>query len=443
MFCILPMSYAFHLLIISIRSFTSSRYSTMKKTGVFIFLFLSCQFVFGQWSSAQLSEAKYDLNALSHADKLYFVGGNVDGNIGTNVIDVYSNSTDTWSTLLAPETLVALNRNVIIQNKIYAQVEFERFLIYDINAETWSELEVPNHGGVHVTSMDEYLIVADTDDVSLYNTLSEEWSSYDFTRRDGASLTAGNGKLFIAGGIVSGDQQDLVEILDLNTGEWTSGLLSIPRENVKSIVLNDKVYFAGGQAADFARVGRIDIYDVENDIWTIDSLSVARWDFAISVFEDKLFFVGGQVFDFFDQYVNVIDVYDTKWQFWQTLNLPTGRAELASTVHQGRLFCAGGESDSNDRESIVEIYDLDELSGIDEQDMPKLNVYPNPSQDYVNIESEIIISSLEVVDIYGQRIFTKKGINDQNFKLDVESYHPGVYFVRINGNSKAFPFVKD
>ena len=76
----------------------------MKKTTTYqsmsvlaFLLLLSASKVSGQWTTATLSQARYDLAAAAASNKVFFGGGT--GSTGpSNVVDIYDNVTHTWST---------------------------------------------------------------------------------------------------------------------------------------------------------------------------------------------------------------------------------------------------------------------------------------------------------------------------------------------------------
>ena len=68
---------------------------------------------------------------------------------------------------------------------------------------------------------------------------------------------------------------------------------------------------------------------------------------------------------------------------------------------------------------------------IDETNYYNVKIYPNPTNDYINVEnnSNIIIENVEVINILGQNIFTT---NDNI--IDLKNFENGVYNIRITLN---------
>jgi len=58
-------------------------------------------------------------------------------------------------------------------------------------------------------------------------------------------------------------------------------------------------------------------------------------------------------------------------------------------------------------------------------------IYPNPTQDYVKIESEFTIDDIDLYDAYGRFI-----LNSTNGSIDLSKLTKGVYFLHINVNGE-------
>lgn len=64
----------------------------------------------------------------------------------------------------------------------------------------------------------------------------------------------------------------------------------------------------------------------------------------------------------------------------------------------------------------------------------KLNIYPNPAQDYIQIDSkDVQISSVQMYSLIGQEVISGKSL--VNDRLDISSLNRGVYLLRINSES--------
>lgn len=64
----------------------------------------------------------------------------------------------------------------------------------------------------------------------------------------------------------------------------------------------------------------------------------------------------------------------------------------------------------------------------------KVNMYPNPSNNIVNINSIENIDSVTVMNVLGQIVMTKE-VNSNNFALDVSELKTGQYFLNLSSNN--------
>ena len=71
---------------------------------------------------------------------------------------------------------------------------------------------------------------------------------------------------------------------------------------------------------------------------------------------------------------------------------------------------------------------------------PSLSVYPNPATNLLNISSSQAIKEVEIIDAVGRFMYHGK-YHSGKVTLDVSSWGPGSYFVRVN-NGETVKFVK-
>ena len=82
-------------------------------------------------------------------------------------------------------------------------------------------------------------------------------------------------------------------------------------------------------------------------------------------------------------------------------------------------------------------------ASIDEFSMD-VQLGPNPTSGAVEIQSNTLLSSVEVMDAMGRQVFNLKGIQGFSLNLNLENLGQGVYRVvlRSNQSSKEFPIIK-
>jgi hypothetical protein len=84
-----------------------------------------------------------------------------------------------------------------------------------------------------------------------------------------------------------------------------------------------------------------------------------------------------------------------------------------------------GESDPS---NTITVY---VVTGVDENEISGLSVYPNPARDHLNIVADVNINNVMVYNFAGQVIMNEK-VNTQQYVLDVNRLNAGVYMVRID-----------
>jgi hypothetical protein len=66
-----------------------------------------------------------------------------------------------------------------------------------------------------------------------------------------------------------------------------------------------------------------------------------------------------------------------------------------------------------------------------------ISIYPNPANNFVNVVSIDVISKIELLDFMGQTIYTSDNVNRKSFKLDVNSFKSGSYFIKVTSRSRS------
>ena len=71
-----------------------------------------------------------------------------------------------------------------------------------------------------------------------------------------------------------------------------------------------------------------------------------------------------------------------------------------------------------------------------------LNLYPNPANEFVNIDIDYLIDNVQIIDALGKEI---KYLNIENNRINIKNFKSGVYFLKINSEGKNFyqKFIKN
>lgn len=73
-------------------------------------------------------------------------------------------------------------------------------------------------------------------------------------------------------------------------------------------------------------------------------------------------------------------------------------------------------------------------SNVEEMSAMGVNIFPNPADDVIQIQSGILIKELYIVDLLGKTVRTANNIFTAD--IDISSLNPGIYFVKIKVNDK-------
>ncbi|MCF7834823.1 T9SS type A sorting domain-containing protein [Candidatus Gracilibacteria bacterium] len=82
--------------------------------------------------------------------------------------------------------------------------------------------------------------------------------------------------------------------------------------------------------------------------------------------------------------------------------------------------------------------------GIEEQSSKSIRIYPNPVNNFLNVELEEIPNLVQIVDLTGHVLLSQK-VDSENFKIDVSYLSRGIYFIHFNfedGYSTSTKFIK-
>ncbi|MFN8339964.1 MAG: T9SS type A sorting domain-containing protein [Saprospiraceae bacterium] len=80
---------------------------------------------------------------------------------------------------------------------------------------------------------------------------------------------------------------------------------------------------------------------------------------------------------------------------------------------------------------IFENFIIENTSGTDEYSSQKIQIFPNPTFDNVNIKSKFEISELTIFDVYNN-VFSKfDQVKQSELRLDFTTFTSGIYILKI------------
>ena len=341
------------------------------------------------------------------------------------------------------------------------------------------------------------------DDLLYYNTTLEAWSILETSEPLVSPLSYANGevldsqeKLYRFNGTVNGELNDLIEIIDLNTGEVSYGAINpVPRRAAGSAQRNDNIYVFGGcidpanQGIPQSYTGELYYYNYDFNSWTqLASMPNPR-ETRGEIVGNKLYVVGGYNGDV----SNRIDVYNISTNEWENqfvmpfsvsaqamsvsgsiifivgdydnleriayfdiesetfVNLTQsnfiGRRHSDAEIIDNKLYITGGNYESGSSGFLNSLQRAD-LSGILSSnsffESLKFIITPNPTKGIIRLpESLNELYSYNIYDSSGKMVVSKSSQNNREIILG--SLPRGTYFlhIKMSAFSKTFKIVKD
>ena len=113
-----------------------------------------------------------------------------------------------------------------------------------------------------------------------------------------------------------------------------------------------------------------------------------------------------------------------------TVYLQDNLLNTTTNLTEGDYTFTSNESNQKDRFVIVF---TEEVLGTSDFIEASISVYPNPTQDYINISSPLAeISNIEVYDVRGRVLQTIEVSNQTSYQLDVSQLETSMYLVKIH-----------
>jgi hypothetical protein len=107
------------------------------------------------------------------------------------------------------------------------------------------------------------------------------------------------------------------------------------------------------------------------------------------------------------------------------------------STNKVRLYINAASTDNTVRLFELEVYGRRTTLGTNDFAASKFNIYPNPTSDILNIVGDITVDLLQIYDVNGKQVITKKDSNS----VDVSLMPAGVYFLKLN-NKETVKFIK-
>ena len=80
---------------------------------------------------------------------------------------------------------------------------------------------------------------------------------------------------------------------------------------------------------------------------------------------------------------------------------------------------------------------IDDCTGFEEAVVNKLNIYPNPATNYINIQSESLIKTISILDFTGKKVAYENAHNNL-YQLNTSKLKPGIYLLMIETEAAGY-----
>lgn len=275
-----------------------------------------------------------------------------------------------------------------------------------------------------------------------YDPATDQWTqkaSFPGTPRQDAFAVAVNGKAYVGGGVFSTNPNVFQDLWEYNpvTDTWTQkGNLPSPRAFTTEFVINNKAYMVGGTTAPGSQTSDVHEYDPATDSWT------QKAPFPIAANEMVSFALNGKGYVGLGSISGALQTqwyeFDPAANQWQSIASFPGLVRQQSIAFQagnnGFVF-AGRGANSNYLNDLWRFTPGTSTGTTETANMTFTQVYPNPANDFVKIESGAFIEKISLYDLQGRLIKSVDGIDQQEYQLELSDIENGVYMVQMKSGT--------
>ncbi|HHW59276.1 MAG: T9SS type A sorting domain-containing protein [Bacteroidales bacterium] len=128
------------------------------------------------------------------------------------------------------------------------------------------------------------------------------------------------------------------------------------------------------------------------------------------------------------------------WTSWEWVN---AQIDLTNYIGSNQLKLAFVYYGRDGAEASIDAISISTTGNLYDNNLDKLQIYPNPTSDYLYIEAPYN-TRVQIYDLLGNEIYNKL-INDKLCKIDLHTYPCGIYILKLirQNISKTFKIVKN
>lgn len=168
-------------------------------------------------------------------------------------------------------------------------------------------------------------------------------------------------------------------------------------------------------------------------VFVSNFIDFGKFIHSFKFYGNKGFALGTQVFLYTEDGGDTwVDLYDKNDKFYENKNPING-----FFLYEDYLYASGAIEEKDDNGNLIRIakffkYNTKNITSVYE-DRVNITLYPNPSFSVINLESEEIVESYEILDLSGKVVSRNTANQYQNqLSINIEGLISGSYFIRIN-----------
>lgn len=381
----------------------------------------------GDWmQAAPLPTPRQEMPLATLDGKIYVLGGILTDRTGTNLVEIYDPSSNSWmSGPNLPENIHHLGA-VVAEGRLFIVGGYlnngfspsERVYELEPSVDLWiSKSSMPGPRGAHAT-------------------------------------VACQGKIYALGGTDrAGRAVRTNEVYDPASDIWqTLSPMPSPREHLAAAVIDTLIYVIGGrypQGGQLTNVSTLEAYSPATDTWhELTPMPTPRGGLAAAAMNDFLYVLGGEFFFGSTGVYAENEEYDPLSDSWrQVAPLPTPRHGMSAVVHDDQLYVIGGGPVAG--YGVIganEVFAFEPLTYVAEEEVafqPALFTlhqnYPNPFNPHTTIPFDLAIAAhvtLTIYDASGLEMATLVNAHlaagSHQVSWDAAAWPSGTYFCELH-----------
>lgn len=375
-----------------------------------------------------------------------------------------------WSLILNAQTIVWKQlaslpqgyRNgeaVTLNDKIYFVAGYggnsRHFYMYEPTTNLWSrKADVPVAlQNIALAAVNEKIYAIGGDRVRKtnyeYNPANNTWSLLALmpTARQHIDCGIYENKIYVIGGLDSWIDPDSGtitkknEVYDIASNTW-SVKTQIPslRNNPAIVIVDSLIYVIGGGGSEtniWTNIATVECYNVKTDSWIKkNDLPYSLFKPAAVVVNNQIFVLGGQA-GVNGDCTDKILLYKAVTDEWQEITpLPHIKTFFGCTAIGNKIYIMGGHECFYPYTSLTSVYEGEILSSNVQEFQPnKIQIFPNPSKNIINIENLDVNSKdlkYKFINANGQIVQNGKLICST---ISISSLKSGLYLLVIEKNN--------